>query len=165
MVSCGWLSPPAKGKKEGTSYLQGSTVRFSCDDDYTLKGSEERVCQENGQWSGEEAACKVPRMNIWWNPSRPMILIFTNQQWQICSVIVFDRACVNVSSYPSFDPIKSGVEMHNKWNHSLFHDLLFEEFFCVSENFLQDYWLWLKSTRWIRNRKNVAPTPKALKPI
>ncbi|KAM8742988.1 sushi domain-containing protein 2-like [Acanthopagrus schlegelii] len=60
VVSCGWLSPPAKGKKEGTSYLQGATVRFTCDDDYTLKGSEERVCQENGQWSGEEAACKVP---------------------------------------------------------------------------------------------------------
>ncbi|XP_073334085.1 sushi domain-containing protein 2-like [Pagrus major] len=60
VVSCGWLPPPVRGKKEGTSYLQGATVRFTCDDDYSLKGSEERVCQENGQWSGEEAACKVP---------------------------------------------------------------------------------------------------------
>nr|XP_046231714.1 sushi domain-containing protein 2-like [Scatophagus argus] len=57
VISCGWLSPPTNGKKEGTTYLQGAKVRLSCDDGYTLKGSEERVCQENGQWSGEDTSC------------------------------------------------------------------------------------------------------------
>lgn len=60
VVSCGWLSPPTNGKKEGTTYLQGATVRFSCDDSYTLKGSMERVCQPNGQWSGQDTVCAKP---------------------------------------------------------------------------------------------------------
>uniref|UniRef100_A0A7N8WP74 Sushi domain-containing protein 2-like n=1 Tax=Mastacembelus armatus TaxID=205130 RepID=A0A7N8WP74_9TELE len=59
VVSCGWLSPPANGKKEGTTYLQGAKVRFSCADSFTLKGSAERICQKNGQWSGEETSCVV----------------------------------------------------------------------------------------------------------
>lgn len=63
VVSCGWLPPPVNGKKEGTTYTEGSTVRFSCIEGKTLKGSEERVCQANGEWSGEEALCKTPRMN------------------------------------------------------------------------------------------------------
>ncbi|XP_038589592.1 sushi domain-containing protein 2-like isoform X1 [Micropterus salmoides] len=60
VVSCGWLSPPNNGKKEGTTYLQGAKVLFSCDEGYTLKGSAERVCQQNGQWSGEDTNCVVP---------------------------------------------------------------------------------------------------------
>ncbi|KAM4634094.1 sushi domain-containing protein 2-like [Polymixia lowei] len=57
VVSCGWLSPPKDGKKEGTRYLQGATVRLSCNDGYNLEGSEERTCKENGQWSGETTTC------------------------------------------------------------------------------------------------------------
>lgn len=60
VISCGWLSPPSNGKKEGTTYLQGAKVKLSCDDGYKLKGSEVRVCQENGQWSGEDTSCVIP---------------------------------------------------------------------------------------------------------
>ncbi|XP_068562215.1 sushi domain-containing protein 2-like [Cebidichthys violaceus] len=60
VISCGWLSPPNNGKKEGTTYLQGAKVQLSCDDGYTLKGSAERLCQENGRWSGEDTNCVVP---------------------------------------------------------------------------------------------------------
>ncbi|XP_031711836.1 sushi domain-containing protein 2-like isoform X2 [Anarrhichthys ocellatus] len=60
VISCGWLSPPNNGKKEGTTYLQGAKVQLSCDDGYTLKGSAERICQENSQWSGEDTNCVVP---------------------------------------------------------------------------------------------------------
>ncbi|XP_051269108.1 sushi domain-containing protein 2-like [Dicentrarchus labrax] len=60
VISCGWLSPPTNGMKKGTTYLQGAKVQFSCDDGYTLKGSAERVCQGNGQWSGEETNCMIP---------------------------------------------------------------------------------------------------------
>ncbi|XP_041667493.1 sushi domain-containing protein 2-like [Cheilinus undulatus] len=63
VVSCGWLKPPQNGKKEGTTYLQGATVRLSCDDGYTLRGSAERFCQKNGQWSGEETSCVIPSNN------------------------------------------------------------------------------------------------------
>ncbi|KAM3874287.1 sushi domain-containing protein 2-like [Diretmus argenteus] len=57
VVSCGWLSPPINGKKEGTRYLQGAMVRLFCDDGYTLEGSEEHICQEDGLWSGEPTTC------------------------------------------------------------------------------------------------------------
>ncbi|XP_059214649.1 sushi domain-containing protein 2-like [Centropristis striata] len=60
VVSCGWLSPPTNGKKEGTTYLQGAKVQLSCDDGYTLQGPAERVCMKTGQWSGEETTCIIP---------------------------------------------------------------------------------------------------------
>uniref|UniRef100_UPI0037E9540F sushi domain-containing protein 2-like n=1 Tax=Semicossyphus pulcher TaxID=241346 RepID=UPI0037E9540F len=61
VTSCGWLAPPENGTKEGTTYLKGAKVRFSCDEGYTLKGSAERVCLEIGTWSGEETSCVIPR--------------------------------------------------------------------------------------------------------
>lgn len=63
VVSCGWLPPPNNGKKEGTTYLQGAVVRFSCNDKHTLKGSAKRTCQASGQWSGEETTCVVSSMD------------------------------------------------------------------------------------------------------
>ncbi|KAM9338426.1 sushi domain-containing protein 2-like [Symphorus nematophorus] len=59
VVSCGWIAPPMYGMKIGTTYLKGATVKFSCNDGYTLKGSAERVCQDNGRWSGEDTSCVV----------------------------------------------------------------------------------------------------------
>lgn len=67
VVSCGWLSPPINGKKEGTTYLQGAKVRLSCNDGYSLKGSEVRVCQGDGQWSGEDTECTAPSTKTRWN--------------------------------------------------------------------------------------------------
>lgn len=55
--SCGWLSPPNHGQKEGTLYLEGATVTFSCNSGYSLYGSQERTCQADGEWSGEDAHC------------------------------------------------------------------------------------------------------------
>ncbi|KAM6902104.1 sushi domain-containing protein 2-like [Xenentodon cancila] len=60
VMSCGWLPPPNNGKKQGTTYLQGAKVTFSCNDGYTLKGSAERICQRNGQWTGQDISCVVP---------------------------------------------------------------------------------------------------------
>ncbi|KAJ0013128.1 hypothetical protein NQD34_017463 [Periophthalmus magnuspinnatus] len=60
VVTCGFLSPPTNGRKNGTAYLQGSRVILSCDDGYKLKGSSERVCLANGQWSGQDTVCAKP---------------------------------------------------------------------------------------------------------
>lgn len=55
--SCGWLSPPNHGQKEGTLYLEGANVTFSCNSGYSLYGSHERTCQADGEWSGEDTHC------------------------------------------------------------------------------------------------------------
>uniref|UniRef100_A0A8B9KR96 Sushi domain containing 2 n=1 Tax=Astyanax mexicanus TaxID=7994 RepID=A0A8B9KR96_ASTMX len=57
VVSCGWLKPPSHGRKEGTLYLKDAKISFSCDAGYRLHGSEERVCQADGRWSGDETHC------------------------------------------------------------------------------------------------------------
>ncbi|MED6239875.1 hypothetical protein ATANTOWER_012490, partial [Ataeniobius toweri] len=62
VISCGWLPPPTNGKKQGTTYLQGAKVQFSCDEGYTLSGSAERTCQSNGKWSGEDTSCLISSM-------------------------------------------------------------------------------------------------------
>ncbi|XP_051527168.1 sushi domain-containing protein 2 [Myxocyprinus asiaticus] len=55
--SCGWLSPPYHGQKEGTFYLENATVKFSCNNGYHLYGSQERTCQGDGKWSGQDTHC------------------------------------------------------------------------------------------------------------
>ncbi|MEQ2165259.1 hypothetical protein GOODEAATRI_015027 [Goodea atripinnis] len=62
LISCGWLPPPTNGKKQGTTYLQGAKVQFSCDEGYTLSGSTVRTCQSNGKWSGEDTSCLISSM-------------------------------------------------------------------------------------------------------
>lgn len=57
VVSCGWLPPPRNGKKNGTRYLQGDTVSFTCNEGYILYSSTERTCMEDRIWSGEQPFC------------------------------------------------------------------------------------------------------------
>ncbi|KAK0134625.1 Sushi domain-containing protein 2 [Merluccius polli] len=64
VVSCGWLSPPDNGKKEGTRYLLGATVSLSCDRGYEPRGSTQRTCLENGLWSGDPTICMVPGTDV-----------------------------------------------------------------------------------------------------
>ncbi|XP_076853996.1 sushi domain-containing protein 2 isoform X2 [Brachyhypopomus gauderio] len=57
VMSCGWLQPPSHGQKEGTLYLEGATVSFSCNPGYHLYGPQQRTCHSDGQWSGSETYC------------------------------------------------------------------------------------------------------------
>ncbi|XP_018413992.1 PREDICTED: sushi domain-containing protein 2 [Nanorana parkeri] len=59
VVSCGWLGPPANGAKNGTTYLVGSTITFSCNSGFILDGSQQRTCQSDGMWSGAPAQCSL----------------------------------------------------------------------------------------------------------
>lgn len=36
---------------------EGSVAVYTCSMGYTLEGGNERVCQEDGQWSGREPVC------------------------------------------------------------------------------------------------------------
>ncbi|XP_040899120.1 sushi domain-containing protein 2 [Toxotes jaculatrix] len=57
VVSCSWLPTPRNGKKNGTRYLEGDTLSFSCSDGYVLYGSTQRTCLGDGNWTGEQPYC------------------------------------------------------------------------------------------------------------
>ncbi|XP_010718687.1 sushi domain-containing protein 2 [Meleagris gallopavo] len=57
VISCGWLDPPTNGRKDGTNYLLGSAIHFTCNQGYELTGSKERICQSTGAWSGDSPDC------------------------------------------------------------------------------------------------------------
>lgn len=57
VVSCGWLPTPRNGKKNGTHYLKGTTVSFTCNAGYILYSSSERTCLTDGTWTGEQPYC------------------------------------------------------------------------------------------------------------
>ncbi|XP_027812646.2 sushi domain-containing protein 2 [Ovis aries] len=61
VVSCGWLAPPANGHKQGERYLVGSTVRFRCNNGYSLAGAEASTCQADGTWSWPTPTCQPGR--------------------------------------------------------------------------------------------------------
>ncbi|KAM6930980.1 sushi domain-containing protein 2 [Xenentodon cancila] len=57
VVSCGWLPTPRNGRKNGTVYLQGNTLSFTCNEGYILYRSSERTCMDEGTWTGEQPCC------------------------------------------------------------------------------------------------------------
>ncbi|CAL1569417.1 unnamed protein product [Knipowitschia caucasica] len=57
VVSCGFLSPPTNGMKNGTTYIQGSRILLRCEEGFDLQGATERVCRSDGHWSGEDTVC------------------------------------------------------------------------------------------------------------
>ncbi|KAM5237766.1 sushi domain-containing protein 2 [Ctenodactylus gundi] len=61
VVSCGWLAPPSNGYKDGNKYLEGSTVRFICNNGYSLAGAETSTCQADGTWSMPTPQCQSGR--------------------------------------------------------------------------------------------------------
>ncbi|XP_075691612.1 sushi domain-containing protein 2 isoform X2 [Rhinoderma darwinii] len=63
VVTCGWLPPPANGTKNGTSYLVGSVITFSCNKGYVITGSRQRKCQSNGFWSSPPTMCILGSTN------------------------------------------------------------------------------------------------------
>ncbi|XP_061586545.1 sushi domain-containing protein 2 [Cololabis saira] len=57
VVSCGWVPAPRNGRKNGTHYLQGNTLSFTCNEGYMLYGSSQRTCTDGGTWTGEQPYC------------------------------------------------------------------------------------------------------------
>lgn len=59
VVDCGSLAVVANGNHNFTGTKFGYTASYECMDGYKLVGVAERVCQENGTWSGEAPSCQT----------------------------------------------------------------------------------------------------------
>ncbi|KAJ8348310.1 hypothetical protein SKAU_G00268990 [Synaphobranchus kaupii] len=51
------MAAVASSRRTGHHFQIDDTVTYRCDQGLTLVGSKERVCQENGDWTGAEPAC------------------------------------------------------------------------------------------------------------
>ncbi|XP_056378601.1 CUB and sushi domain-containing protein 3 isoform X6 [Hyla sarda] len=68
---CGDPGIPANGKREGKSFIFQSEVSFICNPSYVLVGSETRICQAEGSWSGSPPRCIEPTLTSCGNPGTP----------------------------------------------------------------------------------------------
>ncbi|XP_037075251.1 LOW QUALITY PROTEIN: CUB and sushi domain-containing protein 1-like [Pollicipes pollicipes] len=59
LIDCGQPPEPQHGSSQMDATYYGATAGFSCEEDYWLMGSEERTCQEDGRWSGEDTFCEL----------------------------------------------------------------------------------------------------------
>ena len=57
LVDCGSLVNPANGQVSLETTFEGSVANYSCNQTYVLCGTECRVCQSNGSWSGTQPDC------------------------------------------------------------------------------------------------------------
>lgn len=55
---CGTLSVPLNGTRSGNLTTYPNKVIFQCDEGFSLRGSAERRCQPNKQWSGNDTFCE-----------------------------------------------------------------------------------------------------------
>ncbi|XP_062499001.1 fibrillin-2-like [Corticium candelabrum] len=58
LVDCGGLATPSNGVKNSIHTTCGTTVAFSCNTGFDLRGSNSRNCQHNGLWSGNQPTCR-----------------------------------------------------------------------------------------------------------
>ncbi|KAJ7383495.1 hypothetical protein OS493_027659 [Desmophyllum pertusum] len=56
---CGPLAFPTNGSSVGKQTTFPNKITFSCDEGFILGGSQARMCQSNGRWSGKETFCKA----------------------------------------------------------------------------------------------------------
>ncbi|XP_029694158.1 CUB and sushi domain-containing protein 3-like isoform X4 [Takifugu rubripes] len=68
---CGDPGSPARGQREGRSFIFKSMVTFSCFAPNLLVGSSTRLCQEDGTWSGSQPRCIEPTRTTCENPGTP----------------------------------------------------------------------------------------------
>ncbi|XP_033114876.1 sushi, von Willebrand factor type A, EGF and pentraxin domain-containing protein 1-like [Anneissia japonica] len=57
LVTCPALSPPTDGSIVTSASFYNEVIEFACNIGYILGGSQQRTCQQDGQWSGEPTTC------------------------------------------------------------------------------------------------------------
>ncbi|XP_069079880.1 CUB and sushi domain-containing protein 2 [Pleurodeles waltl] len=55
--SCGDPGVPAYGKREGSRFRHGDTLKFECQPAFELVGQKTITCQKNNQWSAKKPGC------------------------------------------------------------------------------------------------------------
>ncbi|XP_066534535.1 CUB and sushi domain-containing protein 1a [Hoplias malabaricus] len=86
---CGDPGIPPHGSRLGEEFRVRSLLRFTCEAGYTLVGSSERTCLQNGSWSGIQPVCEAVSCG---NPGTPAFsrivfsdgMLFSNSVTYVC---------------------------------------------------------------------------------
>ena len=57
IIRCGDLSNPSNGRVSISDNIVGGIATYRCNSGYSLDGSETRICQNDGSWSGNAPTC------------------------------------------------------------------------------------------------------------
>lgn len=80
-VKCKDPGVPEFGQREGTNFIMGSEVIFSCKEGYELIGSSQLTCTEEGFWKQDVPYCK----------GKPSFDMFVNDLFKIKTFVVIFR--------------------------------------------------------------------------
>ena len=90
IVRCGGLSNPSNGQVSITNNTPGGTATYTCNSGYNLVGREIRICQNDGEWSGEAPICE--------RQSRSLKYFMTSSYIHRMSVFGYSSLCYFVCS-------------------------------------------------------------------
>ena len=93
-VDCGLLESPNNVTiitYNNNNTLLHSTVQYSCFPGYFVMGDDERVCQENGTWSGEEPVCVFTPVDcgLLESPNNVTIITYNNNNTLLHSTVQY----------------------------------------------------------------------------
>ena len=82
------LEAPLNGKMECDRQTVGGTCRFTCDEGYTLRGSDSRTCLPSLQWKEPPAICDPPMCPHLTPPENGFVLLpCTREEGHLCHVV------------------------------------------------------------------------------
>uniref|UniRef100_A0A8D0ENY9 CUB and Sushi multiple domains 2 n=1 Tax=Strix occidentalis caurina TaxID=311401 RepID=A0A8D0ENY9_STROC len=63
--SCGDPGIPAYGRREGSTFRHGDSLKFECQPAFELKGQKTITCQKSSQWSAQKPVCVCKSVRRW----------------------------------------------------------------------------------------------------
>ncbi|XP_067016811.1 sushi, von Willebrand factor type A, EGF and pentraxin domain-containing protein 1-like isoform X5 [Acropora muricata] len=72
--NCGPLPVPTNGSQEGSLTTFSNQILFRCEEGFILRGSESRICQANGSWSGNQTFCEAKNCGALQSPTNGSLL-------------------------------------------------------------------------------------------
>ena len=66
LVRCPNLPNPSNGRVNQRGNKPGDRASYTCNSGYELQGDSTRICQNNGQWSGDAPTCERESMRKIW---------------------------------------------------------------------------------------------------
>ncbi|XP_064616688.1 complement C2-like [Liolophura sinensis] len=87
-VTCPDPSQPEHGRRIGSSFFVGDTVKFKCMTGFTLMGSQNRTCLPNAQWSGVLTICEKGDSDCP-DPGTPIGAVKVGKSYNIGDTVTF----------------------------------------------------------------------------